>query len=100
MTMDKEKWSKDWENYDWTRINKNADKLESLSEDEAKELIDFTKQDMEEYCDWLMIHNPEYFEKVMIYMKLRENNFPDEHAAYMAEHPELLLDILKMLGKA
>lgn len=48
--MDTRKWSQDWANFDWSRLEENSDRLDEINiEEDAKEVLELSKSDMEEH---------------------------------------------------
>lgn len=85
-------WSRDWENFDWSSIQK---KLEETKRDNCDERdIGLSQEELLEYFEWMKINDSMRFRQLQLVELLVSQGIPEEPAIYYAEHPDKLKDDL------
>lgn len=93
------KYTKDWNNFDWSVIQKKIAKAKELMQNQEKINksdidIGITSKEFIEYFDWLYNHDPVKYYKVIFYLRLRELGTTHDEAEFYLNHPEILKQAL------
>lgn len=88
------KWSRDWANYDWKTIEEKFDVLSSKDGNENKD-IGISNEEFLEYLDWLAENIPWEFERLQLYIALRETGADNDKIMYLLSHIDELAKELR-----
>ena len=101
MCKDVEKWSRDWGHFDWESVLEKVIIIERElgTGEEVKGLYDIgiTKEQFKEYFLWLYENDPKKYEKLMLYIILREKGMQMQDAEFCSSHPKEFKKALKIV---
>lgn len=94
---DNRKWSRDWENFDWTKVRENISIILSGNDGDKSGIdVGMSREEFLEYLDWLMVNHTEEYYKVILIKQLTEMGLEDDLVDYYVAHPEELGKIVKL----
>ena len=70
-------WSRDWEHFDWNKIQKNMD---AIAKEANPSTLGIDVEELHEYIHWMAQNAPADFKKVLVYRHLVEKGMPEEEA--------------------
>ena len=92
-----EKWSRDWENFNWEEVEEKLQCNMSMGE---KTDIGINADELKEYVRWLSFYHPDACMKLQFFLLFCEKGLSFEQAEFLASNPDLLMDAIKIvLGK-
>lgn len=94
---DKKIWSKNWDNFDWSIVQKKltiATQSPTSIENENTIDIGITSEEFKEFFKWLFSTNPDEFFKTIAYLQLRKIGAANDEAEFLLSHPEELNQLL------
>lgn len=91
------KWSRDWLNFDWTKVRDNMAAVLSGNE-EAKSHLDIgiSKEEFLEFLDWLRENHIKEYHQIILMKQLSDMGLEDDLVEYYVAHPEELSKIVKL----
>ena len=94
------KWSKDWNDFDWEIVKEKLEVAEKeLAQDEgSKEKYDIgiTLEEFEEYLQWFAEQSPEEYDKLILYIALKQSGVEEQQIGFLLSHPEALNGLLEI----
>lgn len=90
---DVKRWSKDWQNFDWSVVVKKLDELDT-ADGEGEVDIGITKEEFLEYCEWLCFSNPDEYDKIMLYYRFIQLGMSHNEADFFSSSPDEFMNLL------
>lgn len=95
------KWSKDWKEFDWESVKEKlaiAENKLAKNEGTKEELdIGITLDEFTEYLRWFAEDSPEEYDRLLLYIALKQKGVEDEQIDYWMAHLEELEQLLEMI---
>lgn len=90
------KWSKDWANFDWSRVKDKIKEMEGKEGDEkAGYDVGISRDEFLEYLDWLNLNDNEGYYKVALSIQLAEMGLNESEIEWLVAHPDELVKIMR-----
>lgn len=90
------KWSHDWENFDWSAVKQKLEELRKKEGDENRDYdVGISREEFLEYLEWLKQTDKEGYSKAVLSIKLGELGFPEGQIEELIKHPDEALRIIQ-----
>ena len=90
------KWSHDWENFDWSAVKQKLEELRKKEGDENRDYdVGISREEFLEYLEWLKQTDKEGYAKAVLSIKLGELGFPEGRIEELIKHPDEALRIIQ-----
>lgn len=90
------KWSHDWENFDWSAVKQKLEELRKKEGDENRDYdVGISREEFLEYLEWLKQTDKEGYAKAVLSIKLGELGFPEGQIEELIKHPDEALRIIQ-----
>lgn len=90
------KWSHDWENFDWSAVKQKLEELRKKEGDENRDYdVGISREEFLEYLEWLEQTDKEGYSKAVLSIKLGEMGFSESRIEELIKHPDETLRIIQ-----